>query len=454
MADNTDGDDQPQDAFGRITDDVLKGTSAVKAVGSLVGQAAQPLWDYHMQQQAERERERKLELKLGEWAHDAKKNGRWHQPMLSLKKFEDHRDLKKGYFTPSGECTSTFGWARLLYALDIRPGQEIIDWKLPTSDANLVDTGEIYLEMPAEVLWHIINLYRLYSEADPRDSKGKDQTNFRCRLPFGNLYVKKVNDKVVTEFESRIPTTSGTNGITNMPFCCDQYSPGGKRLLFPQDQVINNYYLALSIGTSRLDLKFSDFNFPEDRSKELVERAKELVSRLKALRSSTSKTPYLLTPEWLEQASRIYRRITTDAGEYTAITGDIVSAMKTKQLIVQSIEALFTQNGERDWEGKARIILRARQLLPGQNIRHVWKLNVPSPSTREAFLSQILDQELPSILTSFSDTPKGSLTHILSTVQDEACYLLTAGPEIRNTPGIILEFTPAHELWNFDCVVK
>lgn len=315
MADNNGGNDQSGDRFGQGADDILKGVAAVKAVGTL----AQPLLDHRAQQEAER----KLEKRLGEWAHESKRGGHWHQPMLRLENFEEHRDLNSGHFTPSGECTSTFGWAHLLYALNIRPGavlpsgQTIIDWKLPTGDASLVETGDIHLEMPGEVLWHIINIYRLYSEPDLQNTNDKNPTNPRYRLPFGLLSVKEVDDMVIAEFESRMPTTSGGKAVTNCPFRIQQYSPGGgDRLRFPQDKVMNAYLVAISSGISRPELGFSDLGYPADRARELVERTKNLVSRLKALRGSPWNNPYLVTAGWLDQANRIYRRITTDTGEY------------------------------------------------------------------------------------------------------------------------------------------
>jgi hypothetical protein len=73
---------------------------------------------------------------------------------------------------------------------------------------------------------------------------------------------------VVAEFNSTMPTTGGGNVITNFPFRCSQYSPLGPKLLLPQSQVITDYYMALSIGVSRLESKiwkFADSNYTVDR---------------------------------------------------------------------------------------------------------------------------------------------------------------------------------------------
>jgi len=437
------------DDFGKWEDDAQKGIAVVKAAGELVGQAAQPLFDRRAQSEAER----KLEKRLGEWAKEAKRGGQWHLPMLRLANFEEHRDMNKGYFTPTGEVTSNFGWAHLLYALNIRPGsvlpdgRAILDWKLPTGSASPVETGDIHLEMPAEVLWHLINIYRLYTEPDLRKANDSYQTRPRYRLPFGSLYVRMADDLVVADFEPRMPTTKEAK-VTNYPFSIIKYSPrGGDKLLFKQDEVITAYLLAINSGISRSDLAFTDLD-------KLDERTKELVVRLKALRSSPWDSPYILTGEWLEQASRIYRRITSDTGEYLNLPDDIASAMKTKPLIVKLMEELFGKDDE--WEERSKKILRARVLYPGQDIRLVWGSRHSLP-TKEAQLSQHIDLELPSILKSFSGKPAGSLAHILSTMQDETCYLLaasTSGPEIRNTPGVVLEFTPSHKLWSLDCFVN
>jgi hypothetical protein len=435
--------------FGNWEDDAQKALSIAKASGELLGQAAQPLLDRRAQSEAER----KLEERLGEWAKEARRNGQWHLPMLRLEKFEEHRDVNKGYFNPTGAVTSNFGWAHLLYALNIRPGsvladgRAIIDWKLPTGSASPVETGDIHLEMPAEVLWHIINIYRLYSEPDLRRANENHQTRPRYRLPFGTLIVKVADDLVVADFEPKLPTTKDAK-VTNSPFSIIKHSPrGGDRLLFKQDEVMTAYLVAIASGISRSDLAFTD-------SANLDERMKELVVRLKALRSSPWTSPYLLTGEWLEQASRIYRRVTTDTGQYLNLPDDIVSAMKTKPVIIELIQSIFGEDG--GWEEIAQKVIRGRVLYPGHNLYLVWGSRSSLP-IKEAVLSQYIDRELPSILNSFSDKPVGSLAHILSEMQDEACYLLTAstsGPEIRNTPGIVLEFTPAHKLWSSDCFVN
>jgi len=449
----SDGNVPPADPFGQIAGDITQGVAAANAVGGLVNQLANPLLDYHQQHEAQQQLEQRLKRRLGEWAPKAKKNGRWLQPMLTVKKFEDYRDKKNGYLTPSGECTSTFGWARLLFALGIGPEDDIVDWNSPASDTNPAETGNIDLEIPAQILWHIINLYRLYTESDLRKNE-YDLVQPHYLFPFGNLSVEVVDGKIMAKFESKMSTTGGT---TYIPFTCDAYSPCGDKLRFGEKEVINNYYIALSTGISHLELKFTEPRYPTDRLRELTERTKQLVDRLKALRSSSIDSPYLITPEWLEQASRIYRRITTDSGKQITLPSEITEAMKAKPSTVQSIEDVFlTYSNTENWKDVASTILRRRLLLPNQTIRHIWTTIEPSASISEAFLEQIIDEELPSILKSFANAPQGTLKHTLGRIDDLACYLLTApaAPEIRNTPGIVLEFTPRHKLWHSDCVVR
>ena len=112
---------------------------------------------------------RELKLKLGEWAAEAQdKRGRWMQPVLSKEAFETHLKKQGGQFEPSGECTSAFGWAKLLYSLNIRPknGKErgMISWRLiPEGEAHPSKTGSISLHVHGAVLCHIINLYQTYT---------------------------------------------------------------------------------------------------------------------------------------------------------------------------------------------------------------------------------------------------------------------------------------------------
>jgi hypothetical protein len=206
--------------------------------------------------------ERKLRLKLGEWVNEAYRDGRWHQPVLSLANFEEHRDERpeKGYFTPSGTCRSRFGWAHLLYALDIRPGailpkskREIIGWRLPIGDENPVDTGDIHLELAPEVICHVINIYRLYSISDPRVLEESKQEKPWYQFPFGILSVVEVVDKKVKmNFESQMSTTHST---TNAPFRIHPHSPGGgEKLAFTHNRAITAYLLAIKSGVRAIQL--------------------------------------------------------------------------------------------------------------------------------------------------------------------------------------------------------
>ena len=72
-----------------------------------------------------------------------------------------------GHFKPNGTCGSTFGWAHLLYALDIRPGQGILRWRVPTSGKGTIESGSMALEIDGAILSHIINLYRIYHRPGP-----------------------------------------------------------------------------------------------------------------------------------------------------------------------------------------------------------------------------------------------------------------------------------------------
>jgi hypothetical protein len=101
------------------------------------------------------------------------------------------------------------------------------------------------------------------------------------------------------------------------------------------------------------------------------------------------------------------------------------------------------------------MILRSRLLLLKQSIRHVWNESWPLLLTKERLLWQIIDEEPPYILASFSNKLRGSLPPILAELLDEGSYLgAQLGPEIRNFPGVILEFTKAHRIWEFDGLVK
>lgn len=246
----------------------------------------------------EKQNARKLLQDLGEWAREAypKKNKRWHRPVLRGTQFIEHLKKTNGYCEPEGQCTATFAWAQLLFALNIRPGAGVVSWEQQPYDFNPVTATTLTLEMEGPVLWHILNLYRLYNKSDPRDSDPSSQYD----LSFGALFISQ-------ETRTRpflVTFMAGELKSTKEPFrykprdCPPIFGEAEGYLPFDRQNVVDLYRNALDTGISDSTLKLPSPQTEYGDSTPLDERIKELVRVLKALRTERTpltSQPYLVT---------------------------------------------------------------------------------------------------------------------------------------------------------------
>jgi hypothetical protein len=88
-----------------------------------------------------------------------------------------------------------------------------------------------------------------------------------------------------------------------------------------------NSHLDDSLHT-RKAVSDSTIFLPSDSEEPLAERAQKLVRVLQTLRNASSDAPCLVTPAWIERASRIYRRVPSDSNETPALSREVVAALK------------------------------------------------------------------------------------------------------------------------------
>lgn len=406
---------------------------------------------------------KKLTQDLGEWAVEAfpKKKKRWLHPVLRAEPFIKHLKDHDGYCEPEGECIATFGWAKLLYALNIRPGAGVISWE-SSRNFDPVPTGVITLEIEGPVLWHIINLYRLYDVSDPRD-KERGGTYV---LSFGTLSLSVEEQKYNVAFEP------GELANKKEPF---RYSPHVARqyfnensgyLRFDRGQVMAIYLdNALPDGISDSTLNLPDPQTEHGENNPNDERVRKLVRALEALRvrrNPPTDNPYLLTSKWLEQASRIYRRTTSDGSTEPKLPELLVSIF-AKYANQETINYLDKRYGgptqePYNWRTQAKELLQARCMLPNQSLHLVWRARneYESNSQVKDEISRLIREEFDKMAHAFGQYTADPPIDILSKVQEEAKYLLanSRGFEIQNKPVIVLEFTPADETWNSKVLVQ
>jgi hypothetical protein len=229
-------------AYGQGVNDANQTVTLANSVVGLVGGVVSSQWRRRSGIQSLRE-------KFGEWASEAQDaNHRWLRPVLRTKAFEDHLVNTNGYMQPSGKCTSSFAWAHLLYALDIKPGAGVLEWRLPTDGVDPIESGRMSLDIDGAVLCHIINLYRIYHEAAPRGfTKGDSDASFE--FPFGKLSVRK-EDSGKREFCVQFfPGTAQELSSIRQPFVFPlQFRQ--RHAIFGKETVVTQYFNAIHYGNS------------------------------------------------------------------------------------------------------------------------------------------------------------------------------------------------------------
>lgn len=446
-----------------VPDDISKGIGLGKQLVDLLS-AVKSLGIKRPEPNEQKEHAQQLIQDLGEWAAEAypKKKKLWLRPILRADPFVKHLKDNGGYCEPQGECTATFGWAKLLYALNIRPGAGVVSWESLPYKFDPVSTGVLPLEMEGPVLWHIINLYRLYDVSDPRD---KDPT-VKHGLSFGTLSYKVEKGKFIIAFEP------GEMANKKEPF---RYNPHDASLYFEEDtgylrfdrDTVMTLYLenALRNGISDPSLKLPNPHTELGINTPLDQRIRELVRILKVLRAKRdppTDDPYLVTDKWLKQATRIYRRATSQGSTSPTLPEFMVSAFENHAdpNKIQSLNARFGYSTKEPatWRTQAKELLQTRCMLPNHSLHQVWRAEDESESTSQVKdeISRLIREEFDAIMKAFKSFSEKSLMRTLAEVPEEAKYLLAypRGHEIQNKPGIVLEFTPADEDWKAECQVQ
>ena len=390
-----------------------------------------------------------LRERLGEWAQEAfDANGRLLQPVLRNTAFEDHLVKENGFFKPSGSCESTFAWAHLLYALDIRPGRGVLGWRVPTDGIDPADYGQISLEIGGQTLCHIVNLYREYTSSAPNELSRASPGSV-CRLPFGTLSIHKDESKFIVSFQSGTPEELCAPRV---PFSCSVWRHPAKHLRFEQEVVVARYFNAIDHGVSdtRAVLPNSTCS--------LIERTRGLVDSVRFLGQGGWDNPYVLTLSWLEEASRIKRRASTNGGEDSSLIDDIITALAKMPDVVKQLRNVTS--GKASWKYCVKDVLKEKFMFTKDQFHLVWIGRGPlgSKSLTGIGVGHIIWKEFPAVLlqvlAQFKTEPAGTWRHILSEMVSDAAALLDIPTKWVNRPGIVLELTRESEMWTADCRIR
>ncbi|KAH8674197.1 hypothetical protein BX600DRAFT_457185 [Xylariales sp. PMI_506] len=412
----------------------------------------------------QKEGSKELNQYLGEWAAEAysKKRKTWLRPVLRTAPFLEHLRRTGGYCEPEGECAASFDWAKLLYALNIRPGQGVVSWESLPHGFDPVASKSLHLDMEGPVFWHIINLYRWYDVSDPRD---KNETA-KYRLSFGTIsYRVEAKGRFIITFEPGEMTSLKQPFRWDPPDAATYFDEDTGYLPFNRDDLMTLYLKnTLKDGISDPTLRLLNPFTEEGDNTPLENRIKELVRILKVLRERRdppTSNPFLVTEKWLRQATRIYQRATSDGAIQSNLPEYMVTAFEkhAKSTTIDSLNERFGKSAQSySWRTQAEELLQSRCMLPNQSLHLVWQAENKAESTSRVKdeISQLLREEFDAIMTAFKNSPKNSLMQTLAKVPEEAKYLLAypRGQQIQNKPVIVLQFTPVDEDWNAECQVQ
>lgn len=383
-----------------------------------------------------------LNDKIGEWAKEAKdKNGRWQQPMLTRDKLRAHLLQEKGKLQPVGECEASFAWAELLYALNIRPGKEILEWRASSEKNDPATTGTISLATEGEALCDIINLYQRYTGAISRKNE--------YRLSFGTLE-RKDDDQPSFTFKS---ISSVALKAVHKPFQHSFIDEDGLReghLKLQEQAVMQSYLNALDVGVSDGAIRLESGKMP------IKDRVGSLLRAMDILNERDWEKPHLLTPTWIEDATFIKRRVTTDGGQDTRLVDHIYKCISDRPEIVSELKMRVRKKDM--WEQEVRDTIKrfcmfaADSSEPGDgdedSFVFIWNTAVLNRSVKDRIIGQV-KQQLQGAVEKLSEEPEGSWTRDLleNLTVEEIVKMLNLSHEVVNKPVVVLQQVPKE--WGF-----
>lgn len=368
---------------------------------------------------------------LGEWEAEAKaEKHRWRQPFLGKDAYEKHFVKNDGVLEPSGKTTASFGWAQLLFALNIRPKAGIISWRTLPREVRPEKTGTVSLGVDGAILCHIINFYQLYR------SGSRNSDTFR--FPFGDLTVE--NDaKHIYAFTDRSDTDFSSK---KLPFQYSMQDLGGLR----EDHVRVDtgfldvqYQYAINIGISELKAELVKSK-PGEKPKPLQERGDSLVQAMRFIAKFDWKKPYIMSPEWAEDASRIKRRMTS--GKEEVLIRHVADCLSKKPDLVEKLKAPL---GKPElWQEEVKSSVRALCMSQSESFKFVWKDPRTFASANNPAFDLTLKEQLPWILQDLGIWTTPSLDQVSP---ETLLAVLEMPHEIINAPVIVLRGIPKD--WDF-----
>ncbi|KAI6367405.1 hypothetical protein MCOR25_004942 [Pyricularia grisea] len=420
---------------------------------------------------------------LGEWADEAiDRDNQWLQPVLRLKPFEDHLFGCHGRPVPTGECRSRLAWAQLLYALDIRPGAKVLEWRLPPKAIDPSETGSIALIVDGSVMCHIINLYRLYKNPVPVEftpMKPMQGEPSGCNFSFGRLTVQRLGaDRFTASFD---PGSRGDLAAKRVPFShIASYLPG-THLKFERNTLMFKYFDCVLRQVPAVEgASMSPLPPPNAPPQTRVEYYNHSIKMLRnphqcsdkcvmeCFRSSSSHScgdGCRMMGSWIAGIERIKRRVTTNGGGDHGLLDFIVDTLEKRPQFVSELtkkmrDLKYSAGGDEiteDMRAKnVSEILKERCMFAKDRLVIYWHPNGESKKDPRYYIGkhQII-KELPAVLEELTRERQVGWLAQVATI-DPAVFLemFKQEEEFRNLSVLVLELGSEHDLWKGEWEVK
>ncbi|KAI1387169.1 uncharacterized protein F4822DRAFT_275654 [Hypoxylon trugodes] len=443
--------------------EVITNSQQTLSLGSALFEYFRPAWDAALER---RKADKALRDGLGEWAVEAfDAGGRCQQPVLREDSFVTHLIENKATFQPSGSCNASFAWAKLLYALDIRPGANIIEWQSLGTDADPDKSDTVELKLEGPVLCHIVNLYQIYNWPSGALLDDFHRRGVTWPLSFGALIIHpdpdsdegKSTSETFSEPRSWTatfrPDSNKTLLATRQPFLTEfsRYFPwSGVPLAFDADSIAINYVSTVKNSSSSNTL----LGLPDPQD-HLRTRCRSLCECFATLNptldtSTTNEKPYLVTPSWIKEASRIKRRVTTNGGADNGLVHHLVQFLLPR--VKERRRKFNIEDDDEDLEVCLQEDVETLCFYEDDSFVFIWD---GIRRSRRAFtMMDHVKELLPEAVKSLSQgSPKAWLSS-LGEMTDEVCQVLLLRQRIMNIPVLVLELASDHPLWKSTCYIE
>ncbi|KAI1737759.1 hypothetical protein F4680DRAFT_427824 [Xylaria scruposa] len=395
---------------------------------------------------------------LGEWAGEAfDKNNHCQQPLLREDAFVIHLIENQATFHPRGSCNATFAWAKLLYSLDIRPGNNIIEWQPLGTDADPSKSGTIELALEGPVLCHIVNLYQIYDDPYGASLEYLHNKGVTWKFPFGALNIhpedngRQDSNAVETWAATFKPYSGEALSAPRQPFLTTlilDVDWSGRPLAFQADSIAIKY-----VSTAKHSMCSDGVLGLPDPMDTIQTRCISLYKCFETLRSPSAK-PYLITPSWIEQANRIKRRMTTNGGVDDGLADYMVDFLSETPDLVEEMIGIMNWGNKgptnTDWDAAVRRAVRELAFYENDTFSFYWGSR--DVSHQHSVLDVVI-RELPKALNSLSQRSSKTWLRPLSGMVSEVMKILIYR-EIEFCPVLVLGLTSDHPLWRSTCYIQ